>query len=87
MAIDSAAPLVRTGMLSPALQSRVVATFTGGFKREHGAFRYGPLATVNRGSHYGFIEQGVVFSRLSPGLATLFVLNDGSRRHEDLDAG
>lgn len=76
--IDSAAPLVRAGMVSPALQPRVVATFTGGFKREHGAFRYGPLATVNRGSHYGFIEQGVVFSTLSPGLATLYVLNDGS---------
>lgn len=76
--IGSAAPLARTGMVSPALQSRVVATFTGGFKREHGAFRYGPLATVNRGSHYGFIEQGVVFSTLSPGLSTLYVLNDGS---------
>jgi hypothetical protein len=76
--IDSAAPLTRTGMVSPALQSRVVATFTGGFKREHGAFQYGPLATVNRGSHYGFIEQGVVFSTLNPGLSTLYVLNDGS---------
>lgn len=76
--IGSAAPLTRTGMVSPALQSRVVATFTGGFKREHGAFRYGPLATVNRGSHYGFVEQGVVFSTLSPGLSTLYVLNDGS---------
>ena len=76
--IDSAAPLARTGMISPALQARTVATFTGGFKREHGAFRHGDLAAVNRGSHYGFIEQGVVFSTLVPGLATLFVLNDGS---------
>ena len=76
--IDSAAPLARTGMVSPALQARTVATFTGGFKREHGAFLHGDLAAVNRGSHYGFIEQGVVFSTLVPGLATLFVLNDGS---------
>ena len=76
--IDSAAPLARTGMVSPALQARTVATFTGGFKREHGAFLRGDLAAVNRGSHYGFIEQGVVFSTLVPGLATLFVLNDGS---------
>lgn len=75
---DTAAPLVRTGMLSPALQSRAIATFTGGFKREHGAFRSGALAGANQGSHYGFIEQGVVFSRLVPGLSTLFVLNDGS---------
>ncbi len=75
---DNAAPLVRTGMLSPALQARTAATFTGGFKREHGAFRFGPLAAVNLGSHYGFIEQGVVFSTLLPGLSTLYVLDDGS---------
>ncbi len=74
---DGAAPLVRTGMLAPALLDRVVASFTGGFKREHGAFSHGALAGVNRGSHYGFVEQGVVFSRLQPGLATLFVTHDG----------
>jgi hypothetical protein len=75
---DSAAPLVRTGMLAPSLQARAVATFTGGFKREHGAFRSGALAGVSQGSHYGFVEQGVVFSRLVPGLSTLLVLDDGS---------
>ncbi len=75
---DSAAPLVRTGMLAPQLLERVVASFTGGFKREHGAFRHGPLAAVRHGSHYGFLEQGVVFSRLQPGLATLFVQDDGT---------
>ncbi len=76
--IDSDAPLARTGMVSPAWSPTVAATFTGGFKREHGAFRYGPLAYRNRGSHYGFIEEGVLFSRLQPGLATLYVLDDGS---------
>ena len=75
--IASAAPLVRTGMLAPMLLPRVVATFTGGFKREHGAFRHGALALRENGSHYGFVEQGVVFSRLRPGLATLYVLADG----------
>lgn len=74
---DSAAPLARTGMPPPALLGSIVATFTGGFKREHGAFSHGALATAQRGSHYGFIEQGVVFSRLQPGLATLFVQVDG----------
>ena len=74
---DGATPVVRTGMLAPALLDRVVASFTGGFKREHGAFSHGALAGVNRGSHYGFVEQGVVFSRLQPGLATLFVTADG----------
>lgn len=76
--IDSNAPLARTGMVSPALTPLVVATFTGGFKREHGAFRYGELAGRNHGSHYGFIEEGVVFSTLQPGLSTLYTLADGS---------
>lgn len=76
--IASAGPLVRTGMLDPAQAARAVATFTGGFKREHGAFKYGPLSTVNHGSHYGFIEAGANFSTLQPGLATIYVLDDGS---------
>jgi hypothetical protein len=76
--IDKVAPLVTNGMVSPALVGRTAATFTGGFKREHGAFKYGDLAGRNHGSHYGFIEEGVVFSKLQPGLATLFVLDDGS---------
>jgi hypothetical protein len=75
--IASAAPLVRNGMVSPAEVDRTVATFAGGFKREHGAFRYGPLALVDHGSHYGFIEEGTIFSKLQPGLATLIVSADG----------
>jgi hypothetical protein len=78
--IDTAAPLVTNGMVSPAEVGATVATFTGGFKREHGAFKYGDLATSDHGSHYGFIEEGVVFSKLQPGLATLFVLDDGAVR-------
>ena len=31
-------------------------------------------------SHYGFIENGVVFSKLQPGLATVFMLEDGASR-------
>jgi hypothetical protein len=76
--IATVAPLVLDGMVSPALVSRVDATFAGGFKRKHGAFKWGPFALQNHGSHYGFIEQGVVFSKLQPGLATLYVLDDGS---------
>lgn len=70
--IASAAPLARTGMVSPALSTQVVASFAGGFKREHGAFHYGNLAQVNAGTHYGFMEQGVIFSKLQPGLATFY---------------
>lgn len=75
--IGSIAPLVSTGLISPDEARKTVATFTGGFKREHGAFKYGELAQKNYGSHYGFIQDGVVFSKLQPGLATILVLNDG----------
>jgi len=75
--VDSLSPLVANGMVSPSLLPSVTATFTGGFKREHGAFREGKLAHQNHGSHYGFIEEGAVLSKLVPGLATLYVLDDG----------
>jgi len=75
--LASAVPLVRAGAVDPALSRRLVATFTGGFKREHGAFAHGRLATMNHASHYGFVEQGVVFSSLQPGLSTLFATADG----------
>ncbi len=76
--IDSVAPLVRNGMVSPAVAGRTIAAFTGGFKRDHGAFRYGPLSERNHGSHYGFVEEGTVLSKLVPGLSTLYTLDDGS---------
>ena len=76
--IDSTGPIVPNGMVNPTLLNRIVATFAGGFKREHGAFKWGELSHVRFSSHYGFIEHGVVFSKLQPGLATLYVLDDGS---------
>ncbi len=75
---SSAAPLIRLGMVSPNLSSDTVATFTGGFKREHAAFKWGPFSTINEGTHYGFVEQGVVFSKLYPGLSTFYQLDDGT---------
>lgn len=71
------APLITTGMINPVLHDEVVATFTGGFKRDHGAMRWGALAYKNKGTHYGFVENGVIFSRLNPGLATLFMTRSG----------
>jgi hypothetical protein len=76
--IGTIAPLVSTGLIAPEHARSTVATFTGGFKRAHGAFKYGDLALKNHGSHYGFVEDGVVFSKLQPGLATIVVLDDGS---------
>jgi hypothetical protein len=84
--IGTIAPLVPTGMVSPGFVSKTVAAFTGGFKRTHGAFKSGELATKNHGSHYGFVEDGVVFSKLEPGLATIFVLDDGSVQMKTWDA-
>ncbi|MBI1211361.1 MAG: hypothetical protein GC190_07860 [Alphaproteobacteria bacterium] len=76
--INSSWPLVTNGIVNPTLLNRIAATFAGGFKREHGAFKWGELSHVRWSSHYGFIEHGVVFSKLQPGLATLYVLDDGS---------
>ena len=76
--IGTISPLVSTGLINPEYARRTVASFTGGFKRIHGAFKYGELARRNYGSHYGFLENGVLFSKLQPGLATIFVFEDGS---------
>lgn len=76
--IGDITPLVPSGRVPFALADRTVATFTAGFKRSHGAFRTGPLAERNFGSHYGFVENGVVLSKLQPGLATVYVLDDGT---------
>lgn len=76
--IGTIAPLVSTGLIAPDNGRRTIASFTAGFKRSHGAFRSGELSLKNHGSHYGVIEDGVVFSKLQPGLATVYVLDDGS---------
>jgi hypothetical protein len=75
--IGSIAPLIATGLIPPQDAEKTVATFTGGYKRTHGAFKYGALALEHFGSHYGFLENGVVVSTLQPGLATIYVLDDG----------
>ncbi|MEO0781414.1 MAG: hypothetical protein AAFZ46_06595 [Pseudomonadota bacterium] len=75
---SSSGDIVRTGMLSPAMTERVAATFAAGFKRSHGAWRASDMAYTNQGHHYGFISNGVIFSRLHPGLSTLYVMDDGT---------
>lgn len=76
--IATMAPLEMTGLVNPVFRDRIMATFAGGFKRYHGAFHWSELAYVNNGSHYGFIEHGVVLSKLQPGLATILVYKDGT---------
>lgn len=76
--VKTATPLVMLGMVNPVIANSAVATFTAGFKREHGAFKFGDMAGYNYGHHYGFIEKGVILSKLQPGLSTLYGLTDGS---------
>jgi len=76
--IETVEPLQMTGLVKPADRERVAATFVGGFKRYHGAFRWSNLAFKNYGSHYGFIEHGTVLSKLQPDLATIIVFENGS---------
>jgi len=68
---DQLNPLARVGMPPPDQLNRLVATFAGGFKREHGAFKGPGLGRSNNGSHYGFVENGVILSRPRPGLISL----------------
>lgn len=76
--VKNPAPVVPLGMVNPVIANKAAATFTAGFKRRHGAFKYGDMASVNLGHHYGFIEKGVILSKLQPNLSTLFGLTDGS---------
>lgn len=71
-------PLVMVGMLSPSHTDRVAATFTAGFKRQHGAWRFGDYSQFNWGHHYGFMSHGVILSRLWPNLMTMYMLDDGT---------
>ena len=71
--IGTIEPLIGTGKVIPAHVPRTVASFIGGFKRSHSAFKWGPFAKIHAASHYGFIEQGVVLSRLIPGLSTILI--------------
>jgi hypothetical protein len=66
------------GKVTPREAPKVFATFTGGFKRTHGAFKWGRLSEVNNGSHYGFRVNGVNFSTLQPDLSTFIVYRDGA---------
>ena len=74
---DDGAPLVRSGQVPPWRLADLQATFTGGFKRSHSAFKRGDLSRRNDGSHYGFVEDGVVWSKPQPHLATATVWEDG----------
>ncbi len=63
-----------TGVLNPHHLPNLVGVMCGGFQRWHGRMRaQGPLA----GLHYGFMQEGVVLSKLNKGLITFVIDNDG----------
>lgn len=68
---SSISPLQRSGVVPPWAMNHLAVVFTGGFKREHSAFKAGPKSLVNHGTHYGFVEAGVVLSPLQVGISTL----------------
>ncbi len=71
------APLTFPGVVSPDEVARTVGVFTGGFQRHHSAFKFGPFHDINRSSHYGFMEKGVLMSTLIPNLASFIIYADG----------
>lgn len=75
---DTVSPLCRIGSIPPYEAPLAAGVFAGGFKREHGAFKFGPLSKVSHATHFGFMEQGTVFSRLQPKLATVWIGLDGA---------
>jgi hypothetical protein len=75
--IDKLEPFIASGAVRPDLVPITIATFSGGFQRRHGAFKMGDLSKMNNAHHYGFIEEGVILSRLQPSLATFTVDNNG----------
>lgn len=70
-------PLASSGVVNPALLPRLAGVMCGGFQRQHGVFRFGPMTQSNFANYWGFMENGVLLSRLNPGLSTLYVTNDG----------
>ena len=70
-------PLKAPGQLNPYYLKTLEAVMCGGFRRFHGVFKSGELASKNDGSYYGFIENGVVLSRLNPGLSTFLMYTNG----------
>ena len=56
-----------SGSIPPYMLNKSVGVFIGGYKKAHGRFKYGE----HKGKAYGYIENGVVLSKMEAGLATL----------------
>lgn len=76
--VGSFGELVNPGKVPPSDWARTIATFSGGFQLHHSHFERGTFHKVNKSTHYGFIEDGVIMAKPNPGLATIAVKIDGS---------
>ncbi len=74
---DTISPLLTMGHVPPHEWSRTIGTISGGFQNRHSAFRYGKLSTFNKAHHYGFMENGVLMSSPTVGLATVLMYRNG----------
>ena len=71
----------RTGIVGPIVGRADVATLRRRLQALARRLRVRCAGACSQhGSHYGFIENGVVLSKLQPGLATIFALDDGAVR-------
>jgi hypothetical protein len=61
------------GSIPPYKINSAVSVFIGGYKKTHGTFKYGE----HQGKTYGFMENGVVLSKMEAGLATIYSTKDG----------
>lgn len=76
--IETARPIVGTGLVPPHHLRSLVTTFNAGYQRRDSCMPKGPLSQVNDKSHWVFVQKGVTFSKLNPGLATMVTYTDGS---------
>lgn len=76
--VNSFGDINNPGHVPPHEIPKTVATISGGFQLKHGHFPWGKYSRINKSTHFGFIENGVVMALPSPGLSTLYVRIDGT---------
>ncbi len=74
----SAAPLVTNGMVSPADVDRTIATFAADSNDPTAPSVTDRSRTATTAATTGSSSRAVVFSKLQPSLATMFVMDDGA---------
>jgi len=74
---DTIYPLIPIGHVPPFHLAKTIGTFSAGYQKRHGAFKYGKMSTYNKAHHYGFMENGVMMVSPSESLATVIMYKDG----------